>query len=284
MLVTAKKILETARANRYAVPGFNCIADVMVRGILDRAEALRMPVFVMLYPIDMDERDWRYMSVLTQGIAPYYDIPIVLHLDHASDLPTIQKALDYGFTSVMYDGSNLPFEQNAELTARVVELAKPYGASVEAELGLVGGIEACSGSSAENVLTQPDEVVKFVEQTGVDSLAVSIGTSHGPYKMLPQLDIPLLEKLDAASTVPLVLHGGSGTPDDQVRAAVEHGICKFNVYTDSRVALWRRFRQLATDITRQDPLPKDYIAALQEALGDIVEEKSRLAGVVGRAN
>ena len=91
------------------------------------------------------------------------------------------------------------------------------------------------------------------------------------------------QKLDAAGTVPLVLHGGSGTPDDQVRAAVENGICKFNVYTDSRVALWRRFRQLATDITRQDPLPKDYIAALQEALGDIVEEKSRLAGVVGKS-
>ena len=153
---------------------------------------------------------------------------------------------------------------------------------MEAELGLVGGF-GHGDVDIPNVLTQPDEVVTFVERTGVDSLAVSIGTAHGVYQQLPKLDIPLLKELNAASKVPLVLHGGSGTPDEQIRAAVENGICKFNVYADSRIAMWKRFREIAAKQTRNDPLPNTYIVQLQEALGDVVEEKAALAGSVGRA-
>jgi len=163
-----------------------------------------------------------------------------------------------------------------------VEIAQPYGASVEAELGLVGGFGLAATVHVPNVLTQPDEVVTFVERTGVDSLAVAVGTAHGIYQQLPTLDIPLLKELNAASKVPLVLHGGSGTPEDQIRAAVENGICKFNVYADSRVAMWTRFKKIAAETERKDTLPSDYISQLQDALGDVVEEKGRLAGAVGR--
>jgi len=283
MLTTAKEILKDAREKHYAVPGFNCVADVMIRGILDRAERLHSPVFLMLYTAEVDDKTWWYYPTLVRAVADRYPIPIVMHLDHAVELDPIRAALDNGFTSVMYDGSSLPFDQNVEMTRKTVELAQPYGASVEAELGLVGGFGLEAKNCVSNVLTQPEEVVTFIERTGVDSLAVSIGTAHGTYQQLPKLDIPLLKELNAASTVPLVLHGGSGTPEDQIRAAVENGICKLNVYTDSRVAMWKRFKKIAAETQRSEPIPHDYISQLQEALGDVVEENAILAGSVGRA-
>jgi fructose-bisphosphate aldolase class II len=255
----------------------------MVRGILDRVEKLRSPVFLMLFPADIDDRTWWYFPSMVHAVADRYTIPIVLHLDHATRLDDIKTALDHGFTSVMFDGSSLPFDENVNMTRKTVELAKPYGASVEAELGLVGGygMEA-AGKTVGNILTQPDEVVSFVERTGIDSLAVSIGNAHGVYPQLPQLDIPLLKELNAASPVPLVLHGGSGTPEDQVRAAVENGICKFNVYADNRVAMWNRFKTLVSEFDRADPSPAVYFGKLQDAVGDVVEAKATLAGSIGR--
>jgi fructose-bisphosphate aldolase class II len=283
MLQTANEILKIAREKRYAVPGFDCVADVMIRGILDRAERLRSPIFLILLAGEIEEKTWWYFPTIVRAVADRYTIPIVMHLDHAADLDTIRAALDNGFTSVMYDGSSLPFDKNVENTRKVVEIAKPYGASVEAELGLVGGFELSATESIDNILTQPNEVVTFVERTGVDSLAVSIGNAHGVYRQLPTLDIPLLKELNAASKVPLVLHGGSGTPDDQVRAAVENGICKFNVYADSRVGMWNRFKKIVAEQKRNDPVPNEYFIQLQEALGDVVEVKAKLAGSVGRA-
>jgi len=283
MLCTAKYVLNDAREKRYAVPGFNCVADVMIRGILDRAEQCRAPVFLMIYTGEIDERTWWYYPTIIRSVADRYTIPMVIHLDHATEIDVIRAALDNGFTSVMFDGSGLPFDENVAVTRQVVELAVPYGASVEAELGLVGGFDLTAKDNVANILTQPDEVETFVERTGVDLLAVSIGTAHGVYLQQPQLDIGLLKELDAASKVPLVLHGGSGTPDDQMRAAIENGICKFNVYTDTRIALWKRFKQIASETERDDPLPGDYIGRLQEALGDIVESKITLAGAAGRA-
>lgn len=282
MLHTAKKLLENAREKRYAIPGFNCVVDVMIRGILDRVEILHSPVFLMLYPDDIDEKTWWYFSSIVRAITVHYTIPIVMHLDHATNLDDIKTALDYGFTSVMYDGSSLSFDENVEMTRKTVELAKQYGASVEAELGRVGGAEA-AGKTVSNILTQPDEVMTFVERTDIDSLAVSIGNAHGIYQQLPQLDISLLKELNAASTVPLVLHGGSGTPSEQVRAAVENGICKFNVYADNRVVMWNCFKKLAAELDRPDPRPNEYIGPLQKAIGDVVEEKVTLAGSAGWA-
>jgi len=282
MLQTAKEILKDAREKRYAVPGFNCVVDVMVRGILDRAERLRAPVFLMLLAAEIEEKTWWYHPVVVRAVAERYTIPIVMHLDHATELDDIRAALDNGFTSVMFDGSSLPFDKNVEMTQKTVELAQSYGASVEGELGLVGGYDLGGETTASNVLTQPNDVATFVERTGVDLLAVSIGNAHGIYEQLPKLDIPLLKELNAASKVPLVLHGGSGTPQDQIRDAVENGICKFNVYADSRVAMWNRIKKIAAETQRSDPAPNDCFTQLREALGDLVEEKTVLAGAVGR--
>lgn len=282
MLVTAKEVLKDAREKRYAVPGFNCIADVMVRGILDTAQECRAPVFLMLFSEEIDEKTWWYFPEIVKAVADRYSIPVVMHLDHATDLEIIRQALDHGFTSVMYDGSSLPFDKNVEMTSRVVEMASPYGASVEAELGLVGGSDLAASNSTGNILTQPEEVVRFVESTHVDLLAVSIGTSHGVYARLPNLDIELLKKLDAVSSVPLVLHGGSGTPEDQIREAVANGICKFNVYADNRIAMWNRFKKFAEHNTRIDPVPGVYFRELREALGETVKAKIDLAGAANR--
>ena len=282
MLHSAKELLNDARKNRYAVPGFNCIADVMIRGILDRVERLRSPVFLMLLPDETDDRTWWYYPAIVRAVAERYTIPIVMHLDHATDMDVVRASLDHGFSSVMFDGSSLPFEKNIEMTQKTVEMAQSYGATVEAELGRVGGYES-AGKTVAGILSQPEEVAQFIEQTGVDSLAVSIGNAHGVYTQLPQLDISLLKELNAASTVPLVLHGGSGTPDDQICAAVENGICKFNVYADTRVAMWKRFKEVTAEFERSDPMPSDYIRLVQDAIGDVVERKVVLAGSAGRA-
>ena len=276
MLTTAKEVLTKARAGHHGVPGFNCVEDVMVRTVLDTAEECRSAVFIMCYEPEFDEKLWLYLPRLVHAVADSYNIPIVLHLDHAKNHSTIQRALDNGFTSVMYDGSALPFDQNVEMSQKTAEMAKPFGASVEAELGLVGGFDLEKTDSVTNILTEPEEVIKFVEATGVDSLAVSIGTAHGVYAQLPNLDIERLKKLDAVSKVPLVLHGGSGTPNDQIQDAVRNGISKLNIYADSRIALWKSVKKAVAEITREDPPPKEYFAQFRADLGACMKEKFEL--------
>jgi len=273
MLVTAKQVLADARANRYAVPAFDCVEDVMVRAVLETAEACRAPVFVMCLEPDVAGNGWYYLSALVKGIADRHDIPIVLHLDHADTIESIRKAVDLGFTSVMIDGSKRPFDENVAITRAAVEIAHPRGVSVEGELGHVGGMDLDATAHAENVLTEPDEVARFVEQTGVDALAVSIGTSHGVYQSLPNLNIERLAELREASPVPLVLHGGSGTPRDQLQSAVRNGICKLNVYADCRIAMARAAREASQSLTRPDPLPHEIFGPIRRAIAEVVREK-----------
>ena len=284
MLVNAKKILDSARIHHYAVPGFDCVEDVMIRTVLDTAEELRSPVFVMGYPDDLAGRGWNYIAGLAKAVADSYSIPIVLHLDHSRSMDEVRKALDFGFTSVMFDGSHLPMEQNIALSRKTVQLAEPYGATVEAELGLVGGSEVVDlEKTVENVLTEPEDVIRFVEETGVDILAVSIGTSHGVYKQRPTLDISRLERLNAVSRVPLVMHGGSGTPDEQIQEAIRHGICKLNIYADNRIALWSGFKAVVAETSRPDPPPVEYFAKVRAVMGQTVRQKIELCLAKDRA-
>lgn len=273
MLVTANDVLADARANHYAVPAFDCVEDVMVRAVLETAEANRAPVFIMGLGPDLEGNGWHYLSALVRAIADHHPIPIVLHLDHATELDSIRKAVDLGFTSVMIDGSALPFAQNVEVTRAAVEIAHPHGVSVEAELGYVGGMDLEETRQADNVLTDPDEVSQFIRQTGVDALAVSIGTAHGVYRSLPQLNIERLKELNAASSVPLVMHGGSGTPTDQVQEAIRHGICKLNIYADNRAAMRRGLENAAQAMRRVDPLPYEIFGPMRSAVAAVVQEK-----------
>ncbi len=282
MLVTLREVLRPARAEGYAVAAFDCVEDVMVRAVLETAEALRAPAIIMCLESDIRGHGWAYVSGLVKAVARHHSIPVVLHLDHATELYPIRKALQLGFTSVMIDGSRLPFEENVELTRRAVELARPYGASVEGELGYVGGMDLQATSCAENVLTEPGEVARFIQQTGVDALAVSIGTAHGVYTSLPSLHIGRLKELHAASTVPLVLHGGSGTPDDQVRQAVRHGIAKLNIYAECRMAMRRGMEQALAATRREDPLPGDLFGPMRQCVAEVVRQKILLLGSQNR--
>jgi ketose-bisphosphate aldolase len=195
----------------------------------------------------------------------------------------IRQAVDAGFSSVMVDGSQLPFAENVRLTKAAVQLAHARGVSVEGELGHVGGINLAASQCGESILTETDEATRFVEETGVDALAVSIGTAHGVYQSLPNLDIDRLAKLNAVSSVPLVLHGGSGTPDNQIRAAVQNGICKLNVYADLRIAMGLGLERACHDMERKDPLPEEVFGPIQQQVSHVVAKTIELLGAENQA-
>ena len=279
MLVTLKEMLTRAREEHYAVPAFDCMEDVMIRTLLDTAEQQRSPVILMALEHDLQGRGIQYISGLVRAIADLYDIPIALHLDHAENMEIIQRAIDHGFTSVMYDGSQLPFQENVERSRKVVEIAHGHGVTVEAELGLVAGKDIHGDDypgDGESLLTDPEEVVEFVKQSAVDALAVSIGTAHGVYISLPNLDIKRLEEINAVSKVPLVLHGGSNTPADQIQNAIRHGISKINVYADLRVGMMEGLRTSAEVQTRSDPLPDVMFRPIREGLARVAAERMEM--------
>ncbi len=286
MLVNLKEILQHARDNKYGVAAFDCVEDVMPRAILETAEAQKAPVILMVLDWDLDTGDgagWHYQIPRFKAAAEFHELPVCLHLDHATKLEPIRKAVEWGFTGVMIDGSSLSFDENVALTKAAVEIAKPTGCSVEAELGHVGGADLAATKYAENVLTEPDEVVKFVEMTGVDALAISIGTSHGVYKAEPTLNIERLKQLDAVSPVPLVLHGGSGTPDDQIQESVRNGISKLNIYSDEREAMTRGLAVAATSQTRKGAIPQDLFGPIKNELMATIQQKIQLLFSDGKA-
>lgn len=279
MLVTLNEVLPQARAQHYAVGAFDCMEDVMIRTILDTAEQEQAPIILMALEHDLQGLGMRYISGLVHAVADAYRIPIVLHLDHAENLDIIRKAIDHGFTSVMFDGSQSPFQENIDRSREVVEIAHHHGVAVEAELGFVAGKDIYGTDypgAGKSLLTEPGEVVEFVAKTGVDALAVSIGTSHGVYVAKPNLDIERLRAIEAVSAVPLVMHGGSGTPEDQVQNAIRHGITKLNLYADSRVAMLQGLKRSAEIQTRPDPLPDILFRPIREALSRLVAERIRI--------
>ena len=282
MLVTLKEILADAQANHYAVGSFHVVENVMLRTVLETAEAKEAPVIVMGYGPDLEGAGWTYIAGLAKLAAEYHNIPVCLHLDHCYDLDVIKHAVDYGFTGVMYDGSSLPFDENVKMTRAAVEIAHPHGVSVEAELGHVGGSNLAETQHVESILTAADEVTEFVERTGVDALAVSIGTGHGIYRSEPTLNIERLIELARATDVPLVMHGGSGTPDDQVRNAVANGITKVNIFAEQRMAMFRGLKE-AAKLDRIDPLPQDQFGPIGRELSDLVARKIDLLSSDGRA-
>jgi D-3-phosphoglycerate dehydrogenase len=274
MLATLNDVLPAARAGRYAVPAFDCVEDVMIRAVIETCEEHRTPAIIMGLPgPDLDGNGWYYVPGLVRAVADRHGVPVVIHLDHATKLDDIRRAVDIGFTSVMIDGSALPLAENMAITRAAVEIAHPQGVTVEAELGKVGGAELEGARFAANILTEPKEVEKFVAETDVDALAVSIGTSHGVYRSLPRLDIGRLAELNAASKPPLVLHGGSGTPIDQLQQAVRSGITKLNIYADNRQAMVRGLLESARTFKRTDPLPRDIFGPIRRQIAAVVKEK-----------
>jgi ketose-bisphosphate aldolase len=243
MLVTLNEILPKARKEKYAVPAFDVSNYEMVRAVIEVSAEMRSPALFMCLKPDLEGNGLGFLAEMVHHAAKIYDtIPVCLHLDHATDFEDITKAIDAGFTSVMYDGSTLPFEKNAENTKEVVLYAHRRGISTEAELGHVTDAIAgnntsaltddCTEENIENTLTNVEEVKEFIDITGVDCLAVAIGTAHGVYVKSPFLRLDRLEKINSISVKPLVLHGGSGTPDDDIRKAIGLGITKINIFSE----------------------------------------------------
>ncbi len=240
MNLTAK--LKEVQRNGSALWAANFYNLETLQGILQAAAELIQPVILQLTRGSIEYMGLNPAVAMARAMITKYNVEAWLHLDHGDSLELVDRCLEAGFDSVMFDGSELALGKNIEMTHRVVELAAEYGANVEAELGYVAKL----GQSTEQVgFTEPDEAKRFVEETGVNALAVAIGSAHGFYKQTPKLDIERLKEIHAAVDVPLVLHGGSGIPDEQIRQAVQVGICKINVATETKNAFMRALsRQL----------------------------------------
>lgn len=231
-LCSVSEILNDAKKRGYGVPAYDVMNYETMNWVVEAAEELNIPAILMLYPEMQNMISIKQFVNMAKGIAKAASVPVSIHLDHSVDLDEIAEAIDAGFESVMYDGSKLDYEINVANTKKVVEMASAKGVNVEAELGLVG-----SGANVEDfknaaLYTDINQAVEFVERTGVDFLAVAIGNSHGMYIEKPNLDIERLDDLFHAVDVPLVLHGTSGIPENQLRDAVLHGITKTNIATE----------------------------------------------------
>lgn len=288
MLVSMKEMLADAKAKHYAIPAFDVSNYEMMRAVLETCEEERSPALLMGLGVDLGGRGLPLITSMVKAASDFYSVPVCFHLDHATDYDFIKAALDAGFSSVMFDGSVLPFEENAKKTSEVVKLAHSYGATVEAELGHVGNAmvgnenDAVKNEDPEDTLTVPAEVVRFREITDVDALAIAIGTAHGVYLKTPTLRIDRLDEITAVSDLPLVLHGGSGTPDDQMQAAIAHGITKINIFSDVVGALNLGLKNKLNSIENPSTWPAFVFEEARERMKAAVREKIRVFGSAGR--
>ena len=238
-LVTMKSLLEQAKKNHRGIGAFSVGNMEMVKGAVEAAEELNTPIILQIAEVRLNHSPLALMGSMMVQAAKEAKVEIAVHLDHGLTMEVVQKALDYGFTSVMFDSSTYPFEENIKRTREVVRLAEKYGATTEAELGLVGGSE--DGSYDHGIrCTNPDDAKLFCERTGIDALAVAIGNAHGNYPVAPKLAFDVLEEIHKKTEVPLVLHGGSGITDDDFQKAISLGIVKVNIATASFNKLTQR--------------------------------------------
>ena len=282
MLVTSKELLINAQKNGYAVGAFNVENMEMVQAVIEAAEELQSPVIMQTTPSTLKYADADYFYANVATAAKKASVPVVLHLDHGSSFELAMKVFRAGYTSIMIDGSHSVFEENIEITKAVVEVCHPANVPVEAELGKVGGKEDDLDGGAGGY-TDPAEAAEFVERTGVDFLAVAIGTAHGVYKGIPKLDLERLSEIREAVSVPLVLHGTSGVPDDTVKECIKRGICKVNYATDLRIA----FTEGVKSVLEEKPEtidPKKYNAMGRENVKKYVMEKILVCGSKNRAS
>lgn len=254
MLVSGAGILEVARENSFAVPAFNVSDYAMLKGLMEVAQEAEAPLIVAIHPDELEHVGAQFLPAAIAW-AHGASIPVAIHLDHGATLDQVLVAIRAGFTSVMLDGSLRPFAENVAATRQAVRVAHAVGVCVEGELGTIGVLDERARSASGIVCTDPDDAERFVAQTGVDSLAVAIGTSHGLYppSMRPRLRIDLLDELVDRAGVPLVLHGGSGNPDAEIARAVAHGVSKINISSDIKAAYHQRMREVLADPSLREP-------------------------------
>ncbi len=235
-LSNTKQLFKKAQEGKYAIGAFNVENMEMVMAVISAAEELKSPVIMQTTPSTVKYAGLDYFLANVRTAAKNASVPVVMHLDHGSSFELAAKAFREGYTSIMIDGSHYDFETNISLTKSVVDMCKAADISVEAELGKVGGKEDDLDGGADNPFTDPLEAKEFAERTGVNSLAVAIGTAHGLYKGTPKLDLDRLAEIKKVVSIPLVLHGGSGIPDEAIKESINLGICKVNYATELRIA------------------------------------------------
>jgi len=305
MLVTNKDLMLKAKQNAYAVGAFNINNLEALLAVAEAAVEETSPAIIAVTPSAIKYAGIAYLSKIVKTAAETSPVPMSLHLDHGENFETVVKCVEAGFTSVMIDGSFLSFEGNIALTKRVVQLAHPKGVSVEAELGKLAGVEESSVEEKDAVLTDPDAAAKFVKQTGVDALAVAIGTSHGAYKFKGEakLDFERLKLIKDRVDVPLVLHGASsvpswiiekatkygaeltgakGIPEEHIKKAISLGIAKINIDTDLRLAFTATIREVLTNFPKEFD-PRKILGPAKDAMKEVVKGKMRLFGSSGKA-
>lgn len=311
MLSTLKRVLAAADKGRYAVGAFNVNNLEAVRAVIDTAVELKSPVIIQTSEGAIEYAGMDYLASLV-GVASEAPVPVVFHLDHGKDLKVVKRAIEAGYSSVMYDGSSLPYKENVANTKKVVAWAKRTGASVEAEIGALAGVEdKVSVSEKEAFYTDPAEAVRFVAATRCDALAISIGTAHGAFKskIEPKLDIERLAEIDRLVRVPLVLHGASGImpdmvaatrnkceilgdcdrlakavgiPDEQIKAAIRNGIRKINIDSDLRIAFTAGLREAVLEDHKSID-PRKLLAPATRLMKEVVARKMTMFGSKGRA-
>lgn len=278
MYTSSKEMILEARRGGYAVPAFNAENLEMVQAIIEAAEEARSPVMIQTTPSTVKYITLRQAVAMVKADAEAASVPVSLHLDHCESYEAVAAAIDAGYSSVMIDASKLPYEENIAVTQKVVAKARPLGITVESELGTVGGKE--DGHSAEIAYTDPDEALDFYTRTGIDIFAIAIGTAHGFYKGEPKLNFELLAKIKDMINCPLVLHGGSGIPDEMIKRTIELGINKVNYATELRAAATKAVREALVDESIIDP--KKYMGKARDAVRELCLHKIDVCGSRGK--
>lgn len=283
MLVTGNEILLHAQKNGYAVGAFNINNMEIMQAIVAAADELQAPVILQASQGGISYAGIEYIADLGKTASRLAQVPVALHLDHGTDFDQIMLCIRNGFSSVMIDASRYPLEENIAYTKKVVEIAHAVGVSVEAELGKIGGTEDhITVSEADATMTDPDEAKRFVEETGVDSLAIAVGTAHGVYKGEPKIDFDRIKAIRERVSIPLVLHGSSGVPYDALKKAVSLGICKINIDTDVRASFARTVKEFMLE--NPDEIdPRKILGPAREQMTETVKEKIQVFGSQGKA-
>ena len=283
-LVNPLSFIEKAQKKGVAIAAFNIHNMETAQGVLEGAAEENAPVMIATTPGTLRHAGVETIAAIVKTAAKDYDIPVALHLDHCPSYEIIVKAIRSGYTSVMIDTAELPYEENVAMVQDVVKVGRAAGVQVEGELGRIGGTEDdITVDEREATLTVPDEALDFVEKTGIDTLAVAIGTAHGVYKGEPKLDFARLSAIEELVDLPLVLHGASGVPDVSVKKAINRGISKVNIATELKIPL----AQAVQDFFAKNPQgndPRKYLGAGRDALKQVVKDKIRLCGCNGLAS
>ncbi|MEN6350546.1 MAG: class II fructose-1,6-bisphosphate aldolase [Syntrophomonas sp.] len=282
-LVPVHDLLSKAEQGGYAVGAFNANNMEIVQAIMEAAERENSPVIMQASQGAINYAGLEFITGMVRIAAEAGSVPVALHLDHGTDFDQVVRCIRSGFSSVMYDGSKLPLEENIAITNKVLDIARPIGVSVEAELGKIGGTEDdIHVSDKEAMYTDPEEARIFVEKARVDSLAIAIGTAHGQYKGEPKLDFERLQKIRALVGIPIVLHGSSGVPDETVQKAISLGVRKVNIDTNIREAfVWTMRKVIQEKPAEIDP--RKILGPAREAAVEIIREKMRVFGSSGKA-